>query len=238
MGRLLAIGDIHGCLTAFDALLAAATVRADDTLVLMGDYVDRGPDSRGVLDRVIELRRHCRLVPLLGNHEEMMCEARTEPDTRSMWLLCGGEQTLASYGPAPTSAASSAERLATVPPSHWAFLDDACREVHETSSHIFVHAGLLAHLPLAVQPRDAMLWRKLPSWPRPHVSGKVVVVGHTRQPNGVPRSWGHTVALDTGAYADQWLTCLDVEREYLWQANERGETRHGPFAALGVITTP
>jgi serine/threonine protein phosphatase 1 len=74
--RTLAIGDIHGCLAALDDLLAAVAPQPDDLLVFLGDYVDRGPDSRGVLDRLIELCRTHRVVPLRGNHEMMMRYAR------------------------------------------------------------------------------------------------------------------------------------------------------------------
>ena len=72
LGRLLAIGDIHGCLPALETVLAAVSPRPNDTLVLLGDYVDRGPQSRGVIERLLALKEQCCLVPLLGNHDEMM----------------------------------------------------------------------------------------------------------------------------------------------------------------------
>ena len=72
MSRTIAIGDIHGCLAALNTLIDAIQPQHDDTLVTVGDYVDRGPDSKGVLDRMLELEKMCNLVPLLGNHEEMM----------------------------------------------------------------------------------------------------------------------------------------------------------------------
>ena len=73
----IAIGDIHGCSAALDALLDAIRPRPEDTIVTLGDYINRGPDSRGVLDRLIDLGRRCRLVPLLGNHDQMLLEARS-----------------------------------------------------------------------------------------------------------------------------------------------------------------
>src|SRR4051812_16114737 len=118
--RVLAIGDIHGCLHPLDDLLAWVKPAADDTLVMLGDYVDRGPDTRGVLDRLIELkRRHPRLVCLRGNHELMMLGARDgDRSDLKMWLSVGGVQTLGSYGTAGKSGT-----LADVPREHWEFLE-------------------------------------------------------------------------------------------------------------------
>ncbi len=88
--RTLAIGDIHGCLNALTNLLDFIAPAPDDQLVTLGDYVDRGPNSRGVLEMLIDLHAKGRLVALRGNHEEMMLESRTNDDTRAMWQLCGG----------------------------------------------------------------------------------------------------------------------------------------------------
>jgi len=99
--RTLAIGDIHGCSAALGALIAAIRPRAEDRIVTLGDYIDRGPDSRGVLDRLIDLDGRCHLVPLLGNHDQMLLDVRagTKP---IYWLLdIGGIATLDSYGPGP-----------------------------------------------------------------------------------------------------------------------------------------
>ncbi len=94
--RLLAIGDIHGCLTALNTLLDAVAPEADDQIIALGDYVDRGPDSRGVLDHLIALHAGGRLIALRGNHDAMMLDARHLTD--SLWLACGGDATLLSYG--------------------------------------------------------------------------------------------------------------------------------------------
>src|SRR5882724_10961248 len=115
--RTLAIGDIHGCLRALDAILEMVRPQPDDLVVALGDYADRGPESRGVIDRLLELRGRCRLVPLRGNHDQMMLDARSGYETLREWLLCGGSKTLASYaGPGGSSG------LADVPEQHWHFL--------------------------------------------------------------------------------------------------------------------
>jgi serine/threonine protein phosphatase 1 len=97
-GRTIAIGDIHGCLDALAALIDAIGPGPEDTLITLGDHIDRGPDSRGVLDRLIALSRHCRLVPLQGNHEELLLDALRDITTLRRWLTLGGVETLRSYG--------------------------------------------------------------------------------------------------------------------------------------------
>src|SRR5205823_5835151 len=94
--RTIAIGDIHGCSLALSALFRAIAPRPDDVIVTLGDYINRGPYSRGVLDCLIALSERCRLVPLLGNHEQALLEARAGVDPTN-WLGMGGTATLDSY---------------------------------------------------------------------------------------------------------------------------------------------
>ena len=95
--RTIAVGDIHGCFTAFDTLLRQIELKPTDTLVTLGDYVDRGPDSFRVLERLLALREECNLVTLLGNHEAMMLGALHDEQQAHFWLRCGGAETLLSY---------------------------------------------------------------------------------------------------------------------------------------------
>src|SRR5689334_22963347 len=97
MPRTLAIGDIHGHLAHLDALLDAVALTPEDHLILLGDYVDRGPDSAGVLNRVMALYRTHRVFPIKGNHEQMMLDARTSPETFFEWFINGGDAALVSY---------------------------------------------------------------------------------------------------------------------------------------------
>src|SRR5918994_272072 len=97
--RTIAIGDIHGCSAALAALIEAIAPRPEDVVVPLGDYIDRGPDSRGVLDLMIDLGWRCRLVPLLGNHDQMLLDVRAGRYPISWLLDMGGAATLASYGP-------------------------------------------------------------------------------------------------------------------------------------------
>ena len=215
--RTLAIGDIHGCARALDALLTAVAPEADDVFVTLGDYVDRGPDSRGVVDRLIRLQRDHLLVPLTGNHEIMLREALDDPQVCPGWLNCGGQATMRSYG--------ERNGRPDLPDAHRDFLLDGLANHWETETHLFAHAHVDAELDLADQPSWLLFWEPF-GGVRPHHSGKVFVCGHTRQGNGLPHDLGHAVCIDTGAHTPNgWLTCLDLDRREGWQANERGETR-------------
>jgi serine/threonine protein phosphatase 1 len=232
--RLLAIGDIHGCLRAFTTLLDAVALTADDQIITLGDYVDRGPDSRGVLERLIALHASGQLVPLRGNHDAMMLEARAGHYLG--WLACGGKQTLASYGISDEQIRAHVtggievgdpdELLAKIPAAHWKFLEEDCLPWYETEKHFFVHANAYPDLPLADQPDFMLYWEKLTE-PCVHVSGKIMICGHTQQKNGLPLDLDTTICIDTAAYNDGWLTCLDVRSGRIWQANELGKARTG-----------
>jgi serine/threonine protein phosphatase 1 len=219
MPRHLVIGDIHGCYAALEALAAYVPIRDDDLLVTLGDYVDRGPDSREVLDWLIKRHATGMLVPVLGNHEIMMLDARDEPYLASEWLEVGGRETLQSY------ATDGGEgRLEDVPSSHWQFLEQQTVKYYATESHIFVHANLLPDLELPDQPDFALFWEKFRN-PPPHQSGRIMVCGHTPQPALTPLDIGHAICIDTWIYQNGWLTCLDPATGEFWQANQRRETR-------------
>jgi serine/threonine protein phosphatase 1 len=219
--RILAISDIHGCSRALLTLLATVEVQPEDLVITLGDYVDRGPSSFAVIERLLALRNACQLVTLRGNHDQMMLNARQGIEQESEWLVCGGQETLDSY--APTGQAGA---LADVPERHWKFLETGCVTWFETETHFFVHANAYPDLPLAEQPEYMLLWERFEDSSL-HVSGKVMVCGHTAQKSGVPLNRGYAVCIDTWVYGDGWLTCLDVSRGWVWQANQRGQVRSG-----------
>jgi serine/threonine protein phosphatase 1 len=219
--RTLALGDIHGCFDALQAVTAAARLTDDDRLITLGDYIDRGPNSRAVLDWVIaRLKRveRGRMIPLRGNHELMMAQSHDEA-TCDMWLSCGGKAALASYG-SPLQPGT----LADIPETHWRLIKFQCRHYFQTRTHFFVHANAYPDVPLEEQPQFMLYWESFND-PPPHQSGKIMICGHTPQHSGIPRHIGHAVCIDTWVYGDGWLTCLDVDSGQYWQANERGETR-------------
>jgi serine/threonine protein phosphatase 1 len=216
MAKTIAIGDIHGCSAALAALVDAIGVEPDDMIVPLGDYVDRGSDSKGVLDQLIELGKRCRLVPILGNHEEMLFRARDNRADLHFWLSCGGEATLDSYG--------KTRQLDLVPPEHLDFLE-SCLPYFETETHVFLHANYKPTVPIAELDEYTIRWLSLRDYvpPERHASGKTVIVGHT--PQSEILDLGFLVDLDTGCCYGNWLTALDVTSGQVWQANERGELR-------------
>jgi serine/threonine protein phosphatase 1 len=225
--RLLAIGDIHGCLRAFETLLDSVAPDPKDWIITLGDYVDRGPDSRGVLQRLLQLSRGSRLVAIRGNHEEMMLDVRENATLFPAWLQYGGRDTLDSY-----AVDGRPGTLADIPPTHWNFLDHQCVDWFESEKHFFVHANADPNLALPDQPPSMLRWQKFANTP-PHRSGKTMICGHTYQENGLPRNIGHAVCIDTWVYgAAGWLTCLDVGSGQFWQANQRGESRSGNIGDL------
>lgn len=226
--RLIAVGDIHGSSDQFDALMDAVKPTTADTLVFLGDYVDRGPDTRGVLDRLIFLKRKFHVVCLLGNHELLMLRARADAGSKRMWLSVGGLQALASYGSAPGRTGT----MDDIPEAHWHFLERDCVDWLETEDFLFVHAGVVPSLTMDEQSEAALFWEFLdPAKPIYHFSGKTVICGHTSQKSGKILDLGSTICLDTYAYGGGHLSALDCLTGRTWQANLLGRVTTGQLRA-------
>ena len=158
--RIITIGDIHGCLTALDTLLDTIAPAEDDLLIPLGDYVDRGPNSKGVIDRMLELETVCDLRPILGNHEQMMQSVLLGETGPSDWLRYGGVATLESYG--------FEGDLTVVPEAHRDYLD-RCIDYYETETHFFLHANYVSDVPLDQLDGEILRWVSLAmSMPGPH----------------------------------------------------------------------
>jgi len=217
MKRTLVIADIHGCLEPLRHLWEAIEPRPEDKVVFIGDYVDRGPDSKGVIDFLIGLPPELDVTFLSGNHEEKFFLASIDETELAHWISdWGGGATLESYGPGG---------LDDVPEEHWEFMRKA-EPYFETETHIIVHANLEPEVPLAEQLPFALIHKKFGT-PEPHCSGKTMVCGHTAQKSHVPLDLGHAVCIDTDPGRGGWLTCLDTESGEYWQANFEGELRRG-----------
>jgi serine/threonine protein phosphatase 1 len=215
--RTIAIGDIHGCLDPFERLLAAIELKADDTLVILGDVVDRGPNSRGVIDCLLALKDQCQLICILGNHEEMLLGVLDGVIPLQEWLSFGGAEALDSFG-----KGSAPSR---VPQEHIDFLR-SWGDYHETPSYFYAHGNYLARKPLDQQPWHEMRWESLRNFlPRMHCSGKTAILGHTSNKQGEIVNLGYLVCIDTYAHGGGWLTALEPETKKVWQANIRGEYR-------------
>lgn len=211
--RTIAISDIHGHAQALDALLAAIEPLPVDTLVFLGDYVDLGPDSKGVLERLFDLGKQFHVVALMGNHEEMMVGAREGRSDLRFWMNFGARETLESYG--------HAGDLRLVPSEHLWFLK-GLPLFYETETHFFIHANYNPSRPLDQQETATALWKHLEEIPPPHVSGKIAVVGHTPQKNGRIVDLLHLKCIDSGCGYGGLLTALDVGRGQIWQVDEFG----------------
>ena len=217
MARTIAIGDSHGYLDSLDALLKAIRPEQDDTIVMLGDYVDRGPDSRGVIERLIQLEKECHLVPILGNHDQMVLAIADGDSTYFLdWLQYGGEATLDSYDCAsPTD----------FPKSHIDFLR-RCVPWYETEQNIFVHASYIRELPMDQQPAEVLRWDSLRyRLPGPHSSGKKAILGHTAQKDGNPLHLDYLICIDTWIYGGGYLTALNVDTDQILQVDQAGELR-------------
>lgn len=223
--RIFAVGDIHGCISELDELLAkidaiisgdkttAGTV--DNTLIFLGDYVDRGPDSKAVIDRLLGVSKtYGQVIFLKGNHEAAMLDFLDHPDDMFQWLDWGGEATLASYGVdnvlgrAPEDLA--AELRENLPASHEEFLRNLTL-LHQAGDYIFVHAGLRPGVALDEQQEEDLLWirgafHNTAAKDRP---AQTIVHGH--QPLRKPLDAGWRVDVDTGACWSGVLTALMIE---------------------------
>jgi serine/threonine protein phosphatase 1 len=225
-GRVIAVGDIHGCAVALSELLRAIAPSSADCLVTLGDYIDRGPDSRQVIDILQRLSHRCWLIPLLGNHDKMLLSVCAGKDyMMSNWMDLGGAATLASF---------ECKAAAGIPEPYIAFLQ-SCRRSYETSHHLFVHANYLSNLPLEEQPLYVLRWESLKTrCPGPHYSGKTAIVGHTAQKTGEILDLGHVKCIDTWCYGGGWLTAMDVCSGQVWQINQQGCLRERQFVKGGA----
>lgn len=219
--RIIAIGDVHGCSAALAALIQAIEPAPLDAIVFLGDYIDRGPDSRGVIEQVIALERRCIVVPLMGNHEEMLLAALEGKDHVRYWMKFGGVDALASYGYTGEDPTPDDVR-ALIPAEHILFFKK-CRDYFETVQHFFVHAYYEPDMPLHRQKWSGLRWESLPPIPARHCSGKVGIVGHT--PHAEILDLGYLKCIDTCCHGGGWLTAPDVDSGKLWHANMAGELR-------------
>ena len=232
--RLFAVGDIHGCATALDTLLAAISPRPSDRIVTLGDYINKGPDSKAVLDRLLELSRWGLLIPLLGNHELKLLIAGRFGQATVNGEVFVDRHTLASYAGLSADALTPPSDLKLIPESHWHLLKNQGLRWFATEKHIFLHGTLSSQKTLLNQPDRAIFWDKLDQ-PQPHSSGKILVCGHTPQRSGYPLNLGHTICLDTAACEGQWLTCLEVLSGDIWQTNQQGQLRRSHLQDYGPI---
>ena len=209
--RVIAIGDIHGHSTAFEALIQQIKPSADDEIITLGDYVNRGPDSKGVIEQLIELREQCQLVPILGNHDEMLLDARDDQYAFDRFVMSGGKGTVNSYG---------GRKLDTVPNPHWEFLE-SCLDYHETENFIFTHANACSHTPMKDQLSSVLRWTGVDEMETcKHRTKKILIVGHSAGKE--IRDFGTCVCIDTGCGFGGVLSAYEPATTKRWQVTEDG----------------
>ena len=224
--RIYAIGDIHGRRDCLDRLLLKIAddekdrPSADTTLVFLGDLVDRGDDSRGVIDRVVQVSRACSTVLLMGNHEEILIRAwEGEKQAAGLFHRVGGRETLMSYGIGSVDYdACDIEELTAlinnvVPAEHISFLRKFA-DHWRCGDYLFVHAGVRPGVPLEAQRPNDLRWirREFLDDTRDH--GAMVVHGHSITEEIDERD--NRIGIDTGAFASGRLTALGIEGRERW----------------------
>ncbi len=248
--RIYAIGDVHGRLDLLrllhDSILAHAAYApaARKVMVYLGDYVDRGPESREIIDLLLAgPLPGFETVYLKGNHEDFMLEFLDDPGIGPSWLFNGGEATLESYGLAAklTAPRSARDILATqeafaaaLPANHLKFLR-GLRLSHVVGDYLFVHAGIRPGLALSTQNPHDLMWIREEFLDSADRHDKFVVHGHTItwEPHIAP----NRIGIDTGAFVSGVLTCLVLEgttRDFLHTSGPAAG-RTDTFSLIGYI---
>ena len=220
-GPLFVVGDVHGCALELKLLLEQLPLTADSTIVFVGDYIDRGPSSREVIDTLLDLRRRHSVIPLLGNHEAMLSDFLESPHSLGggMFVYNGGSSTLASY----------ADQLGEyrIPEEHLAFFREL-RLFYQTLEYFFVHAGV-PEIPLEEldpeERRDELLWTRdmsesVFSW------SKLIVHGHCQQAE--PEIEANHINIDTGCVYDGRLSAIELHSREIFdvQRQQREQPRY------------
>jgi serine/threonine protein phosphatase 1 len=219
--RIYAISDIHGCAHLLDQMLRVIDAdiahsrpyRAIE--VYLGDYIDRGPDSRLTLDLLIDRSRRGDTVFLKGNHEAFLAKVFRDPSRLADWFQVGGQQTLISYGLSPSpnprgqeQRALVRELLVAMPEQHREFLN-RLRLSFTCGDFFFVHAGVRPGIPLSEQQETDLLWIREEFLQCRRLFGKYIIHGHT--PVHAAEVLANRTNIDTGAYATGNLTLLSIQ---------------------------
>lgn len=237
-GRLLCIGDVHGCAAELERLIGGVDLQPDDRLVFLGDYVDRGSASRETVGMLCELAEALpEAVFLRGNHEEMFLDFMgLDGANKEAFFGNGGAHTLASYGwRSMDEPPTAAQARALVPEEHLAFFARLVLR-HEADGYAFVHAGVRPGRALAAQRREDLLWIREEFLLVDHRLDEVVVFGHTPY-RDVWFGAARKVGLDTGCVYGGRLSCIDLTQGVLHQVprGARGVTRRSVVAELDRV---
>lgn len=183
-----------------------------DTLIFLGDMIDRGADSKGVLDYIRQLQSHCQVITVMGNHEQMLLNCLKDETYLPFWLRYGGRETLQSF-----ALSEDLTGLAQLPASYIDWLH-RCVDYYQSAHFIFCHASPCPNIAIAEQGELGWRWRKLSKHDSPHLSGKTIICGHSEQRGGQVLVKEGTICIDTFAYGGQPLTALQLDPDLPLQA--------------------
>ncbi|HYB90700.1 MAG TPA: metallophosphoesterase family protein [Candidatus Binataceae bacterium] len=218
-GRLFAIGDVHGCADELGAILKTIAPAAGDTVVFVGDYIDRGPSSRDVIELALDFeRQQAECVFLKGNHEDMMLSfLGFTGHYGESFLFNGGAATLDSYGIREEDLSEVVHRL---PDPHLEFLNRLAVS-YLRPPYLFVHAGIMPTRQLEEQQTEDLLWIRQEFIFNPHRIDATVVFGHTPM-RGVMIDLPYKLGIDTGLVYGGRLTCIEFTEGVLYQVQRGG----------------
>jgi serine/threonine protein phosphatase 1 len=214
--RFFIVGDIHACPQELEALLTELSLQPEDQLVFLGDYVDRGPGARDVVDLLLRMRDDavCAMTFLKGNHEDMFLDFMgLGGNYGEAFLMNGGVKTLDSYGCTPFM--DRAAIVARMPRAHLAFFDNLDL-IFPVGELLCVHAGISPLRPLEEQDPEDLLWIRQEFIENPHPLPYTVVYGHTPQ-REVRLDLPYKVGIDTGLVYGGKLSCLEFTEKKLFQ---------------------
>ena len=200
MENIIAIGDIHGQYESLVRLLQKINVSDVSEFVFLGDYIDRGPDSKNVIDFLIDFSKSNKCIFLKGNHEELLLNSVNNPTSYNIWLNNGGVQTIKSYG-----------GVNAIKKNHWYFFERLSL-YYEKQNYLFVHAGINPEILLSQQTSNDFLWIREEFISKDLKIDKKVIFGHT--PNKKPLLRNDKIGIDTGAgYKDGYITAIKLPEE-------------------------
>ncbi len=213
MNKIFAIGDIHGSLTKLRQLMEIIPIdRKNDTLLFIGDYIDRGKSGTAVVDYIIDIRKELKkVICLMGNHEHMFLRY-LEGIAEDLYLQNGGIATVSAYDIRRSDPPDL--RKSTLPEEHALFFFSLLT-YYETPDYIFVHAGLKPGVPVAQQTTYDLMWIRQEFIASAYDFGKLVVFGHTPMPQ--PLIMPNKIGIDTGAVFGGKLTCLELPDKKFYQ---------------------
>ncbi len=204
---IYAIGDIHGCKKPLVELVNNVPLKEEDTMIFLGDYIDRGPDSKGVIDFLIDFsKKHSKTIFIKGNHEWMFHQFYTyrDPDSWQLWEYNGARKTIESYGD-----------IDNIPDEHLKFIENT-KLYHMEENFLFVHGGIKPNVKMEDQREEDILWIRdeFISSHEP-LKGYVVVFGHTPMEKVLIQN--DKIGVDTGCVYGGKLSCIRLQDKKIFQ---------------------